>query len=83
LTRIIVEAGCTISLGGGGRGGLRWPEVAGLHLQRLTERPSRVGAAEVTGVQPLSGRPARRKPGGEAVGWRAGEAARPELLWCR
>ena len=43
LTRIIVEAGCTISLGGGGRGGLRWPEVAGLHLQRLTERPSRVG----------------------------------------
>jgi len=46
-------------------------ENVALSLQRLIERPKRVGGRECAGVQGLSGSPSRRKPEGEAVGWDA------------
>jgi len=70
-TRIIAEAGFTIRLGGGGQSALPATENVALSLQRLIERPKRVGGRECAGVQGLSGSPSRRKPEREAVGWDA------------
>jgi hypothetical protein len=64
MTSIIVEAGCTITPGGGELGDFSGPEELGLHLQRLIERLNRVGAGEDAGVHSLSGCPGRRKPEG-------------------
>ena len=58
------------------RGGpLLRPRGLGLHLQRLIERLSRVGAGEEAGVQSLSGCPGRQKPEGgtsQLEGWPRG-----------
>ena len=70
MTSIIVDAGCTITPGGGELGDFSGPEELGLHLQRLIERLNRVGAGEDAGVHSLSGCPGRRKPegGGSQLG---------------
>jgi len=57
--------------------------VLGLHLQRLIERLSRVGAGEEAGVHRLSGCPGRQKPEGgisQLEGWRGSDLAAGVLV---